>query len=579
MKEWLKTLRDGWRRAKQFSCSRRNKSVKELLGIFRDPIRASALPLLGGLVLLLLAAGADVIAPKLQEAVIDSVVEKSGLNQTLLFGAGVALLALGALLFRTLSDFQLHRSENKLILKIQTQVFSYLLGLPKTYFDGKEKDGIINRVSADIYGMRSVLAVVLHFCGQIPTLLVSAGFLIAKHPVVALWSLLPLPVFFGLSYIIGRRTRALAYLAADERAGVYGVIAESVKGSTLIKTDGEQAGQVKKLERRGEQNRRIMLEQRAFGSLMRFLGGLFQNGSKLLVFGFGFYMMYRGELTLGGVVAMSTYIGMVYSPAQAIARGILTLQDGLTALERVAEFYEVQPEDVQSGQTAETLRGELTFDKVSFSYGQEPVLKEVSFALAPGKMHYLVGESGVGKSTLLSLILCLYRPHTGKIFFDGVDQKDYAIESLRRRIAYVSQESVFFSGTVADNLAAQTGADRKRIITAAETAKIHQRICGLPDGYDTVLESGAPLFSQGERQRLSLARALLRDADIYVVDEPTAALDPVNRDEILAVLDRLAENKTVLVVTHQLNMIPGGTQVLRLKDGALLEVSADETIL
>ena len=579
MKEWLKTLRDGWRRAKQFSRGRRSKSAGELLGIFRNPIRASALPLLGGLVLLLLAAGADVVAPKLQEAVIDSVVEKSGLSETLLFGAGVAVLTLLALLFRTLSDFQLHRSENKLILKVQTQVFSYLLGLPKSYFDGKEKDGIINRVSADIYGMRSVLSVVLHFCGQIPTLLVSAGFLIAKHPVVALWALLPLPVFFGLSYVIGRRTRALAYLAADERAGVYGVIAESVKGSTLIKTDGEQEGQVKKLERRGEQNRRIMLEQRAFGSLMRFLGGLFQNGSKLLVFGIGFYMMYKGELTLGGVVAMSTYIGMVYSPAQAIARGILTVQDGLTALERVAEFYEVQPEDVHSGITAEKLRGELAFDGVSFAYGQEPVLKDISFALAPGKVHYLVGESGVGKSTLLSLILCLYRPHTGRITFDGIDQKDYAVESLRRRIAYVSQETVFFSGTVAENLAAQTGADREAIIAAAETAQIHRRISALPEGYDTVLESGAPLFSQGERQRLSLARALLRNADIYVVDEPTAALDPQNRDEVLAVLNRLAEEKTVLVVTHQLSLIPAGMQVLQLKDGELLEVSANETVL
>lgn len=579
MREWLKTLRDGWRRAKQFSRNRRSKSAAELLGIFRNPIRASALPLLGGLLLLLLAAGADVIVPKLQEAVIDSVVDKSGLSRTLLFGAGVAVLTLAALLFRTLSDFQLHRSENKLILKVQTQVFSYLLGLPKSYFDGKEKDGIINRVSADIYGMRSVLSVLLHFCGQIPTLLVSAGFLIAKHPVVALWALLPLPIFFGLSYIIGRRTRALAYLAADERAGVYGVIAESVKGSTLIKTDGEQEGQVKKLERRGEQNRRIMLEQRAFGSLMRFLGGLFQNGSKLLVFGVGFYMMYKSELTLGGVVAMSTYIGMVYSPAQAIARGILTVQDGLTALERVAEFYEVQPEDVHSGITADRLRGELTFDKVAFAYGQEPVLKDISFALAPGKVHYLVGESGVGKSTLLSLILCLYRPHGGRIAFDGVDQKDYAVESLRRRIAYVSQETVFFSGTVAENLAAQTGADREQIIAAAEVAQIHQKICSLPEGYDTVLESGAPLFSQGERQRLSLARALLRDADIYVVDEPTAALDPKNRDEVLGVLTRLAAEKTVLVVTHQLSLIPKETQVLLLKDGELQEVAADAAVL
>ena len=579
MREWLKTLRDGWRRAKQFSRNRRSKSAAELLGIFRNPIRASALPLLGGLLLLLLAAGADVIVPKLQEAVIDSVVDKSGLSRTLLFGAGVAVLTLAALLFRTLSDFQLHRSENKLILKVQTQVFSYLLGLPKSYFDGKEKDGIINRVSADIYGMRSVLSVLLHFCGQIPTLLVSAGFLIAKHPVVALWALLPLPIFFGLSYIIGRRTRALAYLAADERAGVYGVIAESVKGSTLIKTDGEQEGQVKKLERRGEQNRRIMLEQRAFGSLMRFLGGLFQNGSKLLVFGVGFYMMYKSELTLGGVVAMSTYIGMVYSPAQAIARGILTVQDGLTALERVAEFYEVQPEDVHSGITADRLRGELTFDKVAFAYGQEPVLKDISFALAPGKVHYLVGESGVGKSTLLSLILCLYRPHGGRIAFDGVDQKDYAVESLRRRIAYVSQETVFFSGTVAENLAAQTGADREQIIAAAEVAQIHQKICSLPEGYDTVLESGAPLFSQGERQRLSLARALLRDADIYVVDEPTAALDPKNRDEVLGVLTRLAAEKTVLVVTHQLSLIPKETSVLLLKDGELREVAADAAVL
>lgn len=576
MKVWLKTLASGWRRAKTFSRTRRSKSAKDILRVFKEPIKASAMPLLGGLFLLLLASAADVLAPKLQELVLDSAIAQNNLKETFLYGGAVALLMLLALLFHTLSDFQMNRAENQLILKVQTQVFSHLLALPKSYFDGQEKDGIINRVSADIYGMRSVLSVVLlQMGGRVPTLLVSAGLLIAKNPFVALWSLLPVPVFFGLSYMIGRRTRALAYLAAEERAGVYGVIAESVKGSTLIKTDGEQAGQVEKLESRGEQNRRIVLEQRAFGSLMRLLGGLFQHGSKLIVFGLGFYMMYRGELTLGGVVAMSTYLGMVYSPAQGIARGILTLQEGLTSLERVSEFYEVQPEDIHSGEQVAALKGAVTFENVVFSYGREPVLSDVSFALAPGRTHYLIGESGVGKSTLLSLMLCLYRPKSGKIYFDGKEQSVYALERLRRRIAYVSQETVFFSGTVLQNLAAQTGADAEQVMAAAKTARIHDRIMALEQGYETVLESGALIFSQGERQRLSLARALVRDADIYIVDEPTAALDPHNRDEVLAVLHRLAQEKTVLIVTHQTEHIPENAQVLLLEDGRL----TDETKL
>ncbi len=571
MKVWFKTLASGWRRAKSFSRTRRSKSAKEILGVFRAPIRASALPLLGGLVLLLVASLADVIAPRLQELVVDSVIAQQNFSETLIYGGAVAVLVLLGLLFHTLSDFQIHRAENKLILKVQTQVFNHLLALPKSYFDGQEKDGIINRVSADIYGMRSVLSVVLlQLCGRVPTLLVSAVLLVIKHPVVGLWSLLPVPIFFGLSYMIGRRTRALAYLAAEERAGVYGVIAESVKGSTLIKTDGEQSGQVEKLEHRGEQNRRIVLEQRAFGSLMRFMGGLFQHGSKLIVFGLGFYVMYQGELTLGGVVAMSTYLGMVYNPAQAIARGILTLQEGLTSLERVSEFYEVQPEDVHSGEQVKALKGMITFEDVSFSYGQEPVLSDISFQLAPGQTHYLIGESGVGKSTLLSLMLCLYRPKTGNISFDGKDQSVYALESLRRRIAYLSQETVFFSGTVLQNLAAQTGADRETVMAAAKTARIHERIMALENGYDTVLESGALLFSQGERQRLSLARALVRNADIYIVDEPTAALDPHNRDEVLAVLHGLAKEKTVLIVTHQTEHIPSDAHVLVLDEGRIL---------
>lgn len=578
MKVWLKTLRSGWNRAKTFSRTKRSKPAREILGVFKTPIKESLGSLLWGLCLLLIASAADLISPKLQELVVDSAVSRDGLRETLLYGGAVAVLVLLALLFRTLSDFQMNRAENRLVLRVQTQVFSHLLELPKTYFDRQEKDGIINRISADIYGMRSVLSVVLlQLLGRIPTLLVSAGMLFAQNPFVALWSLLPVPVFFGLSYVIGRRTRALAYLAAEERAGVYGVIAESVKGSTLIKTDGEQAGQVEKLSHRGEQNRRIALEQRAFGSLMRFLGGLFQHGSKLIVFGLGFYMIYRGELTLGGVVAMSTYLGMVYGPAQGIARGILTVQEGLTALERVSEFYEVQPEDVHTGERVEKLRGEVAFDKVSFSYGQEPVLSDISFAMAPGKVHYLIGESGVGKSTMLSLMLCLYRPKSGTVTFDGKPQSDYALESLRRRIAYVSQEATFFSGTVFDNLAGQTGAAREAVVAAATSAQIHDRISALPEGYETVLETGALNFSQGERQRLSLARALVRDADIYIVDEPTAALDPENRAQVMAVLHRLAKEKTVLVVTHHMDEITGGARVFLLKNGTLREVSGDET--
>ena len=139
MKVWLKTLADGWQRAKQFSRGRRSKSAKEILGVFQAPIRASMLPLLGGLALLLVASVADVVAPKLQELVVDSVIARNSFRETLLYGGAVAVLVLLGLLFHTLSDFQIHRAENKLILKVQTQVFNHLLALPKSYFDGQEK--------------------------------------------------------------------------------------------------------------------------------------------------------------------------------------------------------------------------------------------------------------------------------------------------------------------------------------------------------------------------------------------------------------------------------------------------------
>ena len=271
----------------------------------------------------------------------------------------------------------------------------------------------------------------------------------------------------------------------------------------------------------------------------------------------------------------------VYNPAQFLATANLQLQNALAALERVSALYDIVPEESGAGVSISKLDGRVEFKNVSFSYNaEEPILEDISFQISPAEHVAIVGPSGVGKTTLVSLLLRFYQPTVGEVWYDDQPANSYELRSLRERIGYVSQGNFLLSGSIMDNLLyGNPDASIEQVESATRAAGIHDYIVSLPDAYSSRLGERGVNISEGQRQRLSIARALIKDPDIIILDEPTSALDSIVEKSIFDSLPNILRKKTMFVVAHRLATIQRSDKILLLNEKRLIAVGTHESLL
>jgi len=260
----------------------------------------------------------------------------------------------------------------------------------------------------------------------------------------------------------------------------------------------------------------------------------------------------------------------------------LDMQNALAALERVSALYNIVPEpNLGVGENVERLKGEVEFKDATFSYdGRETVFEHLSFHVAQGEHIAIVGPSGVGKTTLISLILRLYQPTQGEICFDNRPASDYELTSLRERIGYVPQNSLLLSGTIMENLCyGNLEADEAHVIRATKTAGIHDFIARLPDGYQSLVGEGGVNLSEGQKQRLAIARALTKDPDILIFDEPTSALDSFTENSFIEALKNMTQGKTIFLIAHRLTTVKNVSRLLVLSENHLVCMGSHQELM
>ena len=304
-------------------------------------------------------------------------------------------------------------------------------------------------------------------------------------------------------------------------------------------------------------------------------------GTALVVIVGGVHVM-RGQMTIGDLTVVIAYLGAVYGPLSAIAHTTGQLQGALAGAKRVRAMFALIPETLDAPDAVEAdIKGDVTFDKVGFQYPDgTDVLHDITFSAKPGEMVALVGLTGAGKTTLVSLIPRFYDTTAGEVLVDGVDVRRYRIRSLREKIAIVLQEPVLFQGTVGDNLRyGRLDATPQEIEDAARAAHAHEFISHLSKGYDTEIAEAGGGLSGGERQRLSVARAVIKNAPILILDEPTSSLDAISEEIVFAALRRLRAGRTTIVIAHRLSTVRDADRILVLDGGRIAAQGRHEELL
>lgn len=467
---------------------------------------------------------------------------------------------------------------------LRTQVFNKIQRLSFRFYDEHATGSIINRVTGDVQAVRGFIdGVVLQGGILLFSLAVYFVYMLRTHVGLTLACLAFTPLLWAAATLFSRWAQP-AYRRSREIADeMVLTMTEGVRGIQVTKSFGREAEALARFQ--GKTHALEQHQQSVFRRVSQFtpaVGFVTQLNTAVLLM-YGGTLVTGGKLTLGDLIVFAGLFQQLSGQISSMAGVVNTLQQSLAAARRVFEVLDA-PIEIESPPAAVRLgdlRGHVAFEAVDFAYQQgAPVLKNVSFEVCPGESVALVGVTGSGKSTLLSLVPRFFDPTAGVVRVDGVDVREVDLDALRRKIGVVFQESLLFRATVAENIAfGHPEAPRAEIERAALTAGADAFIRELPDGYDTVLTEGAATLSGGQRQRIAIARALLLDPVILLLDDPTTAVDPETEHEVLAAMQEAMRGRTSLVVASRLATLQRVDSILVLEDGALIERGTHEELM
>jgi subfamily B ATP-binding cassette protein MsbA len=529
-------------------------------------------------VLLLMWAGLELLPPLFQRAIIDDVIEAGDTSRLALLAAGL-IGAYGLLQLVSAGDLYLrHALGERFILDLRMRLYAYLQGLSLSYFERTSTGEIMSRVTNDVNALENF---VTHGSSltlvDLLRLASTAAVLLWLDWRLALVMMLPIPVLGVALRLFNRRVRPIYRRVRDRLGDINAQLQDNIAGMRVIQAFGQEEAT---LDRFGGESYAYYQARvqgvRAWSTFfpaIRFVASL----GMALVLVLGARRVMNGDLTLGTLVAFLAYAVSFYQPINRLTEVDNVFQQAIAAGERIFELLDERPtiQDAPGAIPLPHVRGEIYFDQVYFRYGAEDeyVLHDVTFHVAPGQVVALVGPSGAGKTSIANLISRFYDPSQGRVLVDGRDLRELQIKSLRAHIAVVLQETFLFNTTIRDNLLfAKPDASAAEVEAAARAAYAHDFVMALPAAYDTEIGERGVKLSGGQKQRLALARAILADPRILILDEATSSVDAEAEYLIQQALDRVLEGRTALVIAHRLSTIRNADKIIALEDGRIREV-------
>ncbi len=477
----------------------------------------------------------------------------------------------------------------RIIFDMKNQMYDHLQHMPHVFFTSEKQGDIITRMNTDISGVSSVISGTLSsIVSNIATVVTTLVALFTMSWKLALVGVVVIPLLILPTKRVGKKRYQLLTDSQAKNDEMNQLINEtlSVSGSLLVKLFTREEREYERFVNVNEEVTRLSLREQQSGRWFRVVMGLFtQLGPLLIYFAGGWFIITRSDpgLTVGTVTATVSLVNRLYRPVESLLNIHVDFTRSLALFTRIFDYFDMENpiQSPKNGKKPDVTEGDIVYEHVAFSYSPEkPLLTDIDFTVPSGKMYAIVGPSGSGKSTVVNLIPRLYDVTDGSVKIAGVDVRDFDLKYLRSCIGVVTQDSYLFNGTIRENLLyAREDATQEELDAACYIANLNEFISAQPDGYETVVGNRGLKLSGGEKQRLSIARVILKDPKILILDEATSALDSITENAIQEALEALMEGRTSIVIAHRLSTILKADRILVVKNGTIVEQGSHEELL
>ncbi|WP_368505719.1 ABC transporter ATP-binding protein [Alkalihalophilus sp. As8PL] len=498
--------------------------------------------------------------------------EMNGLVRMLLF---LVLIYIGYSVSIWLQNYWMVDIAQKSVYEIRSHLFTHLQKLPIPFFDQRQHGELMSRVTNDMENVSSTLnSSVIQILSSILTFVGILVVMIYLSPLMTILTLTIIPVMvFGLKWITKRTS--IFFKEQQRNIGeVNGFIEETVSGQSIVKVFSQEERVVNEFERKNQKLKQSGFWAQTYSGFIPKLMNLLNNMSFAVIAGVGGILVLQDAITIGVIVIFAEYARQFTRPLNDLANQFNTLLSAVAGAERVFQMIDEPIEkDHQNNRKAPVLKGNVEFKHVSFSYdSSEKIIDDISFRASAGETVAFVGPTGAGKTTIINMISRFYDANGGEVLFEGENVNAFKREELRSQMGYVLQDPFLFEGTIRENIRyGKLDATDEEVEAAAKEANAHSFIMRLKDQYETSLSQDGSGISQGQKQLLSIARALLADPSLLILDEATSSIDTVTELKIQEALRRLMKGRTSFVIAHRLNTIENADQILVLVDGKIIE--------
>lgn len=539
---------------------------------------------------MLIITGANLVIPnltrdmvKILETSSDTSVDNS-MNRIIIIAVAALIVYFLRAVLQFIQNYISHYAAWNFVSQIRAKIYERLQCLSIGYYHDKQTGQLMSRVMNDTASFETLIA------HAIPDLLSSiilfigvTIILFTTNPTLAALTCIPIP-FILLSAPLIKRIRDMHKQAQIDIANLSSKLQDNFSGIKEIQIFNREDDEYSKVYGYAQRHADSIIKALFYSAIIHPAIGFLTSLGNVIVIGVGGYLALNNHgMSISDIVGFLMYLSLFYGPVASFTRIIEDLQSGIAGGERVFEVLEevTEVKEAENAKSVGNANGTLTFENVSFDYNTDtPVLKDINFELPAKKMFALVGPTGVGKTTLVALLPRFYDPTKGRILLDGVDLKDLTLKSLRENISMVLQDVFLFNGTIQENIMySKPDATAEEVEQAAKMACIHEFIVSLPDGYETIVGERGMRLSGGQKQRISIARSLLCNAPILILDEATSAVDTETEQEIQDAIQKIAGSRTLIVIAHRLSTVKRADNIIVLDDYTVKEQGSHDELM